>query len=75
MREPRKVRRLRAQLDLAAGYIARQEETMAVVRDELHRLQAQVRRLEAALENARAETQTQAAFLREGYRSKTGEIL
>lgn len=35
MRESRKVRRLRGQITLAANYIASQEETMIVLREEL----------------------------------------
>lgn len=66
MRESRKT--LRAKVALAADYIARQEETMVVLRTE-------IARLNAALEEARADVATQAAHVRESYRSKTGEWL
>lgn len=42
---------------------------------EIARLNAQLGIIRAQLDEAHATQQTQAAFLREGYRSKTGEIL
>lgn len=78
----RKRKEMQAKLDTALDYILRQEETMIVLREELRdtrdantALRAKVTNLQTVLDNARADNATQAAFLREGYRSKTGEIL
>lgn len=73
---------LKAQLDNAHRYIQSQTDTIDVLRHELveltdhiGRLNAQIGLLRAKIDEAQADSQTAYAFIREGYRSKTGETL
>lgn len=51
------------------------EMTYAEIAGIIRGLEARIARLETLLEESKADSATQAAFLRDGYRSKTGEIL
>lgn len=66
---------LRRNLESLLRDVTRQGDTIALLREELHRVRTENARLHTQLDELRADNQTQAAFLREGYRSKTGEIL